>query len=126
MGMQYYSFCELELNIENMKKIKDFNETFERIQEIFKKEDIDPYEYLEIFYNGAKNKNYIYITLLNLSNKLISIAKKEKNINIYPQYISFEAEGTNKNGEIIWCIELELPEKIINNMKTWTTWCIYG
>ena len=115
MSMQSYGFSEILLDMEKAKKVA--KEEYEEMMMIIAEENPSPYD-IHIQEYSSELKHVID----NFINKIYL----ELAVDIYPYYVSSEADGTDLAGEIIWCIEPEYKENIKNAMSEIESWSEFG
>ena len=125
MSMQSYGNYELLLDLKEINKIAVFKELYNKIEELYTQTDATWQEIIFMVFDDEYD-DIIYKKLQEVIKEYKEKAFLELEINIYLTYIDSEAEGTDKAGEIIWCIEPELKSKINQFSDTWISWSIFG
>ena len=116
MSMQSYGSCQLLANMAKITEMYNFKELYDKINKLIEDEDI---LYLD-------DEDECSEELIKASKDFIFQVEIKLGIEIYPKYISSEAEGTDYAGELIWCIEPVLVDKVKEFADTWTTWSEFG
>jgi len=112
MSMQSWGYSEILLDMTKAKKVaqKEYN-----IMELLIKEEDPETQDIE---SGDDLSKELSNAIGDFMNKVLL----ELEIDIYPKYISSEAEGTDYAGEIIWCIEPEYQPQIHYAMYGIESW----
>ena len=116
MSMQSWGSSEILLDMTKAKLIaqKEYN----IMERLIEEEEPVPYQ--------LQNEEDLSDELLNVMNSFRSKVLFELEVEIYPRYISSEAEGTDLAGETIWCIEPEYQSQVYNAMSDIITWSEFG
>lgn len=116
MSMQSWGYSELLLNMEKAKAFA--GDEYKIMEFIIDEEEIEPQDIEE----GNYSK-----TASSAISKFIHKILHELEVEIYPRYISSEAEGADGlEGSIIWCVEPEYQDKIVNAMEKEICWSEFG
>ena len=125
MSMQSYGNCELKANITKINENYNLKELWDKMQKLTEKTDATPQE---IVYDQEDDIEEIYILreLKSIMKDYITQVWIKLKIDIYPTYIDSEAEGTDLQGQIVWCIEPELIDPVKSYSARWFTWSTFG
>ena len=116
MSMQSWGYHEILLDMTKAKEVA--GSQYKKMNDLIEEEEPDLFaiEGMEVS-NKLQKRIEKFIDKIN--NKL--------KVEIYPRYISSEAEGADGDeGSIIWCIAPEYKKHIVNAMSEHKTWSEFG
>ena len=114
--MQSYGMSELVLDMSKAKKAASLE--YITMREIIDDEDVYMYQ--------IESGEDLSDKLKNAIDSFIDKIMYELEVEAYPRYISSEAEGTDRNGEIIWCITPEYQPAINAATSGRESWSEFG
>jgi len=115
MSSQSYGCYELLLDINKAKKAAPLE--WIKMQDLIEEEEPDLFGIESEDCSNELNKAI---------NNFIDQILYELEVEIYPRYISSEAEGTDLQGSIIWCVMPEYQSQINNATSGSASWSEFG
>ncbi len=125
MSMQSYGNCELRADIIKINSTYNFQKLWDEMAELIEETDATLYEITNDCY-AMEEEDDAYKALRKIIKSYIDQAWLKLKIDIYLNYIDFEADGTDFQGEMIWCIEPELIKPVKEFSLKWITWSTFG
>ena len=125
MSMQSYGNCELRADIVKINSMYNFQELWDEMAELIEETDATPYEIASNCYD-REEEDQAYKELRKVIKSYIDQALLKLNIDIYLNYIDSDSEGTDLQGEMIWCVEPELVKPAKEFSLQWITWSTFG
>ena len=118
--MQSYGYMELPLNMEKAKEVA--SKEYENMMLTLEEEELLDVEVYQCIEHGEECTKKVTDSV----DAFIEKVNSELGISIYVQYVGSEAEGTDRAGELMWCVCPELPDRVAKNTLPWETWSEFG
>jgi len=117
MSMNNYAMFELKVNLKLLLNEPYLNQLFIQLSKLELEEDLSGTE-IET-QDGSKEYN-------DLQQSFIDRVYDEFKIQIFPIYISNDAEDTDYAGSVIWCMPIVLDEHTKKYASIFESWVEFG
>ena len=118
MGMANWGFSGLTLDMTKAKEAAPLE--WENLKRAIEEAEDD------INYGYALATQDLPKNIIKLQEEFMNKILMTMEVEIYPQYISSEAEGTCLAGEVVWMIEVQYSPEVNNAIDDEITWSEYS